>query len=877
MEEEIKLSNNINNFTTNNNIQKTTSNNNSNDEKFLSSNNTNHSIKHNTLYSNNTNTNKVFSNNNMENTSNQYYSTTQKQIIPYSSNNYKDEQLTNKLKQYIGRIDYSVINKKSNDITSHSTCGILVSEHIALAAFDSILNNNDNSITCISFSLINNSPKHASKNKELHLPSFVSVVDFFLFSDMNNEINKINCWGLVLLDLPISSLLKEMFSTKESSNCLRISQKIGGSVNFNNNSNNSNENSNNDNFNYFYPIKSLNYSEIEKSEFDFVEIKQQTNKTNSSIYSKLVLNKYDISFNNGYLLLSNPSIRNTSTGIIIVTLNKKVYIVGITSKILLDFNNSNNNTKDQDQIKNEDNNENINNNNDMYYIAQTFNKDTILEINEKMTYWETLMENQMFSSSLFYYINSKVIIENDFFSLIKNNGKRLSTVINEYNEINNESLFIESYSVRISLLLIYNRLNSDSRFNSFSFNKLNLNTTGTEILSEILKYQTNVTSISLNNNNSYSLGLKALIKPSFLLNNLPQTFSLLSSIDLSNNKLSSKSGKYLRFIIRECSALEKLVLDNNFLNYLFLKYLLHAFKYKSQLKYFSINNNILGVKSGKYLKEILSGFPSLEVLLLENNSLEDGAVDMLVEGLLSDNDNTDNHSKNKDEFKDKENSKRFSYVKSINLSRNYLTSKVIRSVNSLINNSPDIQTINLANNCIFDEGVSSLFFNESDENNKDEDNSNNPNISLISLNLSNNQISDNGVINFLNKLSNEENIKISFLTLSRNFITDDSANSFIQFMKQKQSSLKSLKLSYCLISDITAQVLAESIMNNNTILEELMVNSNSINEQGCVLLLDAFNYSNNLIKLNIENNSFSFRENDINIERLTKRDGKVFY
>ena len=696
---------------------------------------------------------------------------------------------------YICHVNYIIQSKIEKVLRSYTSIGLLLSNHTLLIPFDPCLNNNDYFLYQVTIDVDLNS-------NNIHIPEKISIIDFKIFNDDNNsdDISNLNCWGIVVSELPLGQL---MFFANKKQNSRTLSKKdICTKLN-------ASYKEDNDLISYF-PLKSFSISELLKANFSFIEALNENNiKTH-------ILNKYDINFSDELILISNPTHEFTSPSIITCKVNKKEYVIGISSNIV---------------IKSE--------NEQQFKAIQKFSKEIILKANDYIESTENVLEGRNFSKSFNDFFFSEITNFELFKNSLRNNCKILFELIQQYNIRFKESMKKDSYQLKLSLILFQMKYKQEVIFKSLK--QYNIGMDGTDILSESLKYLS-LSELNMDNNSIYSLGLKTLLKPSFNLNKLNSVCNLLEKINLSSNKLSSKSMKYLRHVINEAENLKELILDNNYLNYLGVKYLLHSMEDKIHLTTFSLNNNVLGSKSGKYLYEILKNLSSIENIGLENNSLEDKIVVYISEAL------------------DK------TYLKNLNLAKNYLTSICSKNINTIINNNNFLNSLNLANNSLFSEGEVDIFSNIMNKS------------SLSVINLSNNQISDEGLemlFKNLNYCLKNSTINLTEINLSRNYFSVFGESAFEFFLKSP--FLIKINLSYCLIGDEGANSIAQSFVHTN--FEDINICGNKINEAGIEILLKGF-FNSKLKKLSIENNEYDLRSIDIsskNGELKNSEGGKLFY
>ena len=155
---------------------------------------------------------------------------------------------------------------------------------------------------------------------------------------------------------------------------------------------------------------------------------------------------------------------------------------------------------------------------------------------------------------------------------------------------------------------------------------------------------------------------------------------------------------------------------------------------------------------------------------------------------------------------------------------------------ALTNNNCKLNSLDLSGNNITNEGVKHLA--EALTNN---------NCKLNSLDLSGNNITDEGVKHLAEALTNN-NCKLNSLTLSGNTITDEGVKHLAEALTHNNCKLNSLNLARNNITAEGVKHLAEALTNNNCKLNSLTLPGNTITDEGVKHLAEAL--TNNNCKLN---------------------------
>lgn len=369
-------------------------------------------------------------------------------------------------------VKYNVLDINDGSVIEFYSCGVLVSSRVVLVPFDLSLNNQERySILRIliltKFSTVDGEKNKFQKLANSFLPEQVPVVDYIIYNNNNPEINmdmnnqnnqkssstkKISCWGLLLSDLPLISLLNKPKMNIISNKFIKSNMNIHSNSNSLSNLNSDSEAEDDNLTEIFINFKNLQEKEREKAVFKFLEFEISLEKShhisnNNSIYKQendemsknfniaykpiFRLNNYNVDIDNDVFFLNNPDFYNSTPGIITCLINKKEYIVGISSNTIITIENDNKpkNTNDNENNKEIEPEE--------FKLAEKFSAATIITIRDRINYWEGKTDdiNKKIDFNFVEYLNKKISSIDDFKILVKNNAEKLTSVINDFNQI----------------------------------------------------------------------------------------------------------------------------------------------------------------------------------------------------------------------------------------------------------------------------------------------------------------------------------------------------------------------------------------------------------------------------------------------------------
>lgn len=796
---------------------------------------------------------------------------------------------------YIGVVTSIFINSKTFVKYEDYNIGILIESNIVLVNYNAFISSKEEfEILDLSFKLLNLTKKYLDL-----LPNYLRVKDYYTpFNIVNyKNLNKSNFqdeilsngWGIISLELPLGDILNYItldINNKKNKMLGIYSGNIYNEIKY-------------------AKLKPMNDDDISNSKILFCEGIFNNSSTNSIDFK---VEDYSITLDESLFLLSNsnkkPSEERSSSvfdnnipGIIISHSNYINYIIGISLNIDIELENESNKYKLGLRITKEIYRNILEN------IEQLKKNSTYLIYNELSIDWDLYnfisrdVENEksfknLLSNNAIIFYNK---ISNYFTNLntLKSNNKSSKSVSTKYNsnkDISNQIIdYSNNYQYKLFILLIYNKISIKNNL-EFNFDSISLGIKGINLLSEVFKYASDITCINLSSNLIFSQGLKEIIYPIYHSKQLLSISNFLEIIILDNNKLSSKSLKYLRYLLKASFNLKHLSLKNNCINYLGLKYILNCFDFSdfnlcdksksnntsnsstlsnSKLCYLNLSNNLLDKKASKYIYELIIKMPYLSDLYVDCNSLEYKGFKSLLISKLEAYNNYKCSITN------------YSNI-STNLSRNNIDLKEICNEDLISTFEEYIlkfysikcinfdikKVLNLSNNFI---GNNLINFNKSLFNNT--------NVYFSELNLSNIKLNNSGLINILdNKL-----VSILNLNLSRNYIDCEGTLVISNYVKFS-NSLKTINLGYNLIGDKGSFNIAESlIFNNNTErscdsnvnfttqkLEEIKLNSNLITSIGGEAILKSFCQCYFLNKINLEDNNIYWRESGYDIKMIKK-------
>ena len=426
------------------------------------------------------------------------------------------------------------------------------------------------------------------------------------------------------------------------------------------------------------------------------------------------------------------------------------------------------------------------------------------------------------------------------FSLIKNNGYKISLLMKKYKldfisskQILNgifESMILKIKKENNQLnnfdSIILERLNPDKflelyidpllNLDFFKFNKIHFN--NVYISSSLLMKKIsslinmnidNIKILSLQNNNIDDNYAKILFKS--IKNN-----QNLIVLNLDHNQISSRGIKYIETFLIKNNTLNTLVLSYNYLSTSGSNLLFSFLKenINTNLRTLDISYNGIGEGGIDSLVNYIKTNKKLISLFLSGNYLCDKGLHKFSNSLFINN--KDNKTV------------RLSYL---DISNNSFTKNCFIYINNIIYFSLFISSINISYNSLCFEGISNIFscINKQSK--------------LVSLDLSKTNL-DEKSIEFISKKL-DKSIALRILNLSHNNL--NKACKHIQNLLKKESNLKILKLISCQISQESNLIFQGLSLNNG--LQTFDISSNYLYIEDD-LLIDLYSFFKNNTKLN---------------------------
>jgi len=338
----------------------------------------------------------------------------------------------------------------------------------------------------------------------------------------------------------------------------------------------------------------------------------------------------------------------------------------------------------------------------------------------------------------------------------------------------------------------------------------------------------------------------------FLLN------SAITHIDLSHNKLNSKSISYLSKSIRYNKNLKVLILKNNKISNSgcknFFKFL-NSWNENIKLSHLDISNNEIGSDGVDTLSEFLKNTKTLFNLNISYNLIGSLGASILKNGFLS----------NKS-------------IKILNISYNGLCSEGINQLKDYFNENKILQTLNIGGNYLLEEGSESLseiikinksiktiFIDNSNINSAKSTSSIaeslNSNKSISNFDITNNDLDKISFLRFI-EILDPENSNIRTLNLSYNNFGSDGIKILGNFLA-KNKSIILLNLEGNFIGpEEGSKIILEILLINKTI-KELNISSCSIGT-GLCLISEAFKDNKSIIEnFNLGNNDIGDKEIEV--------------
>lgn len=778
----------------------------------------------------------------------------------------------------VGLVESTFIDESKMQKVKEYGIGLVLESNIVLVPAKNLIFDNKNyptdteseekpnfKIFEVEFSLLNFSPKYSK-----YLPNKLKVRDFFcpldIESDSISEEDKIlNGWGLILLEFPIGEFLRFILEENKLIENRNIKMRNNHEYNYNNEKED------------FVKLNFLENKDIESTEIMFLEGIAESQNSKSEEIFQFIESIYEMKFDENLIFLDEIKKTNEKEiipGIVIGKLNRKYYLIGINTNIIISTSELKVMCEDQSQNQEKQNDENENSASKQEHtnrMALRFNKNICNLIKSKILDIKSTpglcndLNSDCFSIRLFKLLDNSMQDKLTFLSFFKDNCKLLNQKLNELRKIkdlsNEEKSMLNIYTptgdcnyfLKFSFTLIWTKISSQTFENNLM--EIESHNFGIEpashILSCILKSLDKLKSLNLKGNNILSQGLKNLIKPIYNTKQILYVGGDLRLINLEANKLSSKSMKYLRHLLKVCPQLNTLNLNHNYITSDGVKHLVSAMKDKEHLSSLHLGYNMLGSSSGRYLREILKDCKNLSILDLQSNNLTDESLIQILSVCNS--------------------------VEDIYLGNNNLTRNSADKICEFIVTNNNLKLLWVNNNSLNAEGIKIL--SQSFVNNEC--------CNLFEINLNSVDCGPEGASYLFENLKSNKSLRK--LYLSHNNIGDYGCKKINSFMRhqieytQTEEYLRSpfeygitnLVISNNNISDSGAKFIVDSLINIQS-LREIKLNSNQITDEGGEILLYAVLFNTAITKFNIENNMTTWRQNNLHIKSI-RENIKIFY
>ena len=301
-------------------------------------------------------------------------------------------------------------------------------------------------------------------------------------------------------------------------------------------------------------------------------------------------------------------------------------------------------------------------------------------------------------------------------------------------------------------------------------------------LCEALKVNTTLSSLDLSGTGISDAGVLSLVEV------LKTNASSLTSLLLSDIKISHQSLKSIAEVLRVNSTLKELTFEGNKVGVGGTKLIAESLKANTTLKLLSLSRNNIKAKCGSLFSDSLKVNGTLESLTLAKNALGSHGAQRLSDGLRV---NTS--------------------LRHLDLSWNSIGSEGAESIAEIIRVNASLTSLELKRNNIGDPGA-----NKVSEALKD-------NVSLEKLDLSGNAIGAAGAESIAEAL--KSNATLTTLYLDSNVICDNGAQSLCEALK-KNATLTTLAVSDNNIHSAGAQAFDELQGHNNTLKKVAMIMNN---------------------------------------------------
>ena len=491
---------------------------------------------------------------------------------------------------------------------------------------------------------------------------------------------------------------------------------------------------------------------------------------------------------------------------------------------------------------------------------------------------------------------NKIIIEN----LISENYDKIKKISQKYhlNQYEENSIF---YGLIESKILQNEMESKDNKDKNNMDNKENKDHDENKDNKESERQK--MKSLVINNKNINN-GIYYIVIPLISLNE-----NNLLKIDLSGNKLQIKDIKYLNQLLRlNAQTLQILNLSNNLIDDNCCKLLFKSLKQCINLTSLNLSSNKISCDGIEHSSEFLSNNHSLNTLVLGRNVLGPDGIAYLTQYLVNNNQmilRTLDISYNGIEIKGvkilceyfKVNNKLISLfiggnyicdegaklltqtlidnseckVTYLFLENNNISFKGAKYISNVISYHPFLSSINLKSNILTDEGVKSIFCNL------------NPESKITTLNLSNNSITGVSMKYINDYIAHNSFLRQLFFDYNQ---LDKGACMLIKdILSNEQSNLKIISLKHCKINeninlifeglgknkkikilDLSKNEIGNypeqfegiiSCLKNNKTLDELILDSNYLDDETLKMIINALKENKNLSSISLNENQFS--------------------
>ena len=317
----------------------------------------------------------------------------------------------------------------------------------------------------------------------------------------------------------------------------------------------------------------------------------------------------------------------------------------------------------------------------------------------------------------------------------------------------------------------------------------------------------------------------------------------LEKLDVSNNGIGNQGVASLANALMENQTLTSLHLGSNLIGDVGIEKLANALIVNKSLTHLDVSNNNIGNQGLKVLIDALEQNQTItNVNLNDNKSITYTGIDALVNFSMT-NTSLAQLYVNKTDFIEtfRNIKKKFETSDVVDLPNKSITNVISSMIASILMQNKTVTELNLSSNQIGDDGIEKLA------------NALRVNNTLQNLDVSNNKIGNRGVESLANAL--KENKTLKSIDLGSNKIGDigmeELANALIV-----NKSLKNLDVSNNNIGNQGVESLANALKVNQT-LTSIDLGSNKIEVIGAGALVEALPYNDTLKTLILTNNSIS--------------------